>query len=220
MTDLDARVAALMEIIGYDLSAKELEQAIRAELQKPANFLKERAQLEAEWVELRAMKRMEKPALHEPVTDAEVMRILDRVDGIVNEKELRGILIVANQELQGRAKPADICVDPTDPGYDVSVLREQIRHLERQIRQLHAGAQPAQEAVSDSDMWWYVPGKPAQEEITDDERYVMFKSAILGGVYSQLWNTLAYKAKDARLTSREIDEIINAAIRASKGEKT
>lgn len=30
--------------------------------------------------------------------------------------------------------------DPTDPGYDVEVLREHVRHLERRIRQLHSPA--------------------------------------------------------------------------------
>ena len=29
--------------------------------------------------------------------------------------------------------------DPTDPGHDVDVLREQVRHLERRVRELHAG---------------------------------------------------------------------------------
>lgn len=47
-----------------------------------------------------------KSILHEPITDTDVMRILDRVDGIVSEKELRGILLVANQELQGQVKSA------------------------------------------------------------------------------------------------------------------
>lgn len=29
------------------------------------------------------------------------------------------------------------CNDPTDPGWDVNVLREHVRHLERRIRDLH-----------------------------------------------------------------------------------
>lgn len=34
--------------------------------------------------------------------------------------------------------------DPTDPGHDVTVLREHVRHLERRIRELHAPtAQPS-----------------------------------------------------------------------------
>lgn len=36
-----------------------------------------------------------------------------------------------------RGQPA-ASVDPTDPGHDVEVLREHVRHLERRIRQLHA----------------------------------------------------------------------------------
>ena len=36
-------------------------------------------------------------------------------------------------------EPEPVAADPTDPGYDVTVLREQVRHLERRIRQL---AQP------------------------------------------------------------------------------
>src|SRR5438093_1325927 len=31
-----------------------------------------------------------------------------------------------------------VVVDPTDPGHDVEVLREHVRHLERRIRELHA----------------------------------------------------------------------------------
>lgn len=33
-------------------------------------------------------------------------------------------------------------VDPTDPGHDVDVLREHVKHLERQVRQLTAQIQP------------------------------------------------------------------------------
>lgn len=39
-------------------------------------------------------------------------------------------------------------VDPTDPGHDVDVLREQVRHLERRVRELHALAQQEQEPVA------------------------------------------------------------------------
>ena len=36
--------------------------------------------------------------------------------------------------------------DPTDPGHDVDVLREHVRHLERRVRELHAQqAEPAHE---------------------------------------------------------------------------
>ena len=35
--------------------------------------------------------------------------------------------------------------DPTDPGYEVEVLREHVRHLERRVRELHALAQQEQE---------------------------------------------------------------------------
>lgn len=39
---------------------------------------------------------------------------------------------------QSASKDAQPVTDPTDPGYDVAVLREHVRHLERRIRQLHA----------------------------------------------------------------------------------
>jgi hypothetical protein len=35
--------------------------------------------------------------------------------------------------------------DPTDPGHDVDVLREQVRHLECRVRQLHALTQQEQD---------------------------------------------------------------------------
>jgi hypothetical protein len=38
--------------------------------------------------------------------------------------------------------------DPTDPGHDVDVLREHVRHLERRVRELHALAQQDQEPVA------------------------------------------------------------------------
>ena len=38
--------------------------------------------------------------------------------------------------------------DPTDPGYEVEVLREHVRHLERRVRELHALAQQEQEPVT------------------------------------------------------------------------
>jgi hypothetical protein len=43
-----------------------------------------------------------------------------------------------------RAALAQPTVDPTDPGHDVDVLREQVRHLERRVRELHALAQQTQ----------------------------------------------------------------------------
>jgi hypothetical protein len=49
-----------------------------------------------------------------------------------------------------RLDPVDGRADPTDPGYDVSVLREQVRHLERRIRQLAAGASERADAEKDS----------------------------------------------------------------------
>lgn len=41
--------------------------------------------------------------------------------------------------------------DPTDPGNDVDVLREHVRHLERRVRQLHAQqAEPVERAMQDA----------------------------------------------------------------------
>ena len=51
---------------------------------------------------------------------------------------------VLGETLRMLAAPeAPAQADPTDPGHDVDVLREHVRHLERYIRQLHA-AQPTQ----------------------------------------------------------------------------
>ena len=39
--------------------------------------------------------------------------------------------------------------DPTDPGHDVDVLREHVRHLERRVRELHA-----QQDEPETCTWW------------------------------------------------------------------
>ena len=39
--------------------------------------------------------------------------------------------------LKAQPEPAQEA-DPTDPGHDIDVLREHVRHLERRVRQLHA----------------------------------------------------------------------------------
>lgn len=51
--------------------------------------------------------------------------------------------------------------DPTDPGYDVEVLREHVRHLERRVRQLHAAAAQPQGDTREAFERWvneYDPG--------------------------------------------------------------
>ena len=61
--------------------------------------------------------------------------------------------------------------DPTDPGNDVDVLREHVRHLERRVRQLHAQQEPVQEPVA----WRYKPMIGSPWSLSDDGYYISCK---------------------------------------------
>lgn len=66
-------------------------------------------------------------------------------------------------------------VDPTDPGHEVEVLREHVRHLERRVRQLAIPAAQAQPVA------WM---RPDTEEVATDARKRMWLSS--GGGYESI----------------------------------
>lgn len=53
--------------------------------------------------------------------------------------DLMGVLTQIDNMLTGLGRTVGVTVvNPTDPGHAVEILREQVRHLERRIRELHA----------------------------------------------------------------------------------
>ena len=82
------------------------------------------------------------PACHTP-NEMERLLISDAIHGLLADDEFMALLAAPV------AQPA--CVDPTDPGHDVTGLREHVRHLERRVRQL------SQPAASAEPLFWYRP---------------------------------------------------------------
>jgi hypothetical protein len=104
------------------------------------------------------------------------------------------------------AAPTPERADPTDPGYDVSVLREHVRHLERRIRQLAAGASERADAEKDAARYqWLRDNCFDWEEPGEGDAF---------GLAS-----LHFEADDLGYSADSLDASIDAAILAADKEK-
>ena len=95
--------------------------------------------------------------------------------------------------------------DPTDPGNDVDVLREHVRHLERRVRQLHAQqAEPVAGVVLNEE------GRAALVEHGREEWHCVSRNA-----------RRLYTAPPQRkpLTEEEIDALIHPVVMADLSDE-
>ncbi|MFC4275527.1 hypothetical protein [Achromobacter aloeverae] len=77
-----------------------------------------------------------------PPTMAEIndaMREVGWQNSAMRQADLEKVTKVVHKFATPSRATGDGEADPTDPGYDVDVLREHIRHLERRVRQLSTG---------------------------------------------------------------------------------
>lgn len=184
MTDLDARVAAICRLSDTyyttnTLSGFDFKAALRAELQKPA--------------------------LHEPVSDQEAIDAIRACHLKVTTESMIDMRRTLESFLQGRAQPADkLEAENRFEHY----VQNMIDHAPEPLRRLGEYLS----RVLDEDEWATAERmilgveeikQPAQEEITDAELL-------------QLWrNTPAAESVVIKTMN-----FARAAIRASKGEKT
>ena len=92
-------------------------------------------------------------------------------------------------------------VEPTDPGHDVDVLREHVRHLERRVRELHAQqAEPVEPVAT----------LTAQRDALLEALRKIGQYTGDGPTYSTPWQGIV----------ADLGQTARAAIAAVEGEKT